>query len=158
MSTPLEHPPFSRFAFPQRSALVPRAFRHPEPSNILNMMIRFIESFRAGGRFLGPLTPPRYHRIVSSMCLVRPGLVVFPRGNAHFPAWDLPGGARTATTTPEWPDLALETSKTGKMKPDLPRIHSGMVPRVSRHRRFLHVFLVKTHISLAGGSAQVPEQ
>ena len=56
-------------------------------------------------------------------------------------------------TIPEWPDLA-----PAKMKLDLPRINSGMVPRVSRHRRFPYVFLVKTHISLAGGSAQVPEQ
>ena len=75
---------------------------------------------------------------------VRSGMV--PRGsrnlrfseeNTYFPAWGLPGGARTATCTPEWPDLAPEMPKPANMRPDLPCIHSGMVPCTSRLPRFL---------------------
>ena len=56
-----------------------------------------------------------------------------------------------ANTTPKWPNLAPEASKDMKMMAGLPRIHSGMVPRVSRHRRFPYVFLVKhTHFPCRG--------
>ena len=70
-------------------------------------------------------------------CPAGPGIDVFLAGIAHFPAWGLPGGARTATCTPEWPDLAPEMPKPANMRPDLPCIHSGMVPCTSRLPRFL---------------------
>ena len=41
-----------------------------------------------------------------------------------------------ATPTPEWPDLASEASKNVKIKADLPRIRSRMVPRGSRNPCF----------------------
>ena len=70
-------------------------------------------------------------------CPVGPGINVFLAGIAHFPAWGLPGGARMATCTSEWPDLAPEMPKLANMRPDLPCIHSGMVPSTFRLPRFL---------------------
>ena len=55
----------------------------------------------------------------------------FPRENTHFPCRGFCAGARTMKTTPAWPDLALETSKMMKTKPDLSQISAGSEPELS---------------------------